>query len=53
MQRLSSVGGTTTGWRSTLESTPHGSLGTFVVGTLVAGGVVALLMFLAAFFGNL
>jgi hypothetical protein len=53
LRRLSSIGGTTTGWRSTLESDPRGSLGTFVVGALIAGAVVAGLMFLAAVLGNL
>lgn len=52
LRRLSSIGGTTSGWRSTLETTPHGSLGTFIVGTLIAGGVVALLMLIAAILGN-
>lgn len=48
MQRLSSIGGTTSGWRSTLETgrdTGH-SLGNFIVGSLVAGGVFALIIFL-------
>lgn len=52
LRRLSSIGGTTTGWRSTLETTPHAPLRTFIVGTLIAGGVVALLMFIASVLGN-
>jgi hypothetical protein len=53
LRRLSSIGRTTTGWRSTLETNPHGSFRTFVIGTLVAGGVIAFLMLLAAILGNL
>ena len=53
LRRLSSIGGTTSGWRSTLETSPHGSFWTFLIGTLVAGGIVALLMALAAILGNL
>jgi hypothetical protein len=48
MQRLSSIGGTTSGWRSTLETgrdTGH-SLGNFIIGSVVAGGVFALIIFL-------
>lgn len=52
MRRLASIGRTTTGWRSTLETNPDAPLGTFIGGSLIAGGVVALLMLLAALFGN-
>lgn len=52
LRRLSSIGGTTTGWRSTLETTPRASLGTFIIGTLIAGGVGALLMLIAAVLGS-
>ena len=46
-RRLSSIGGVTTGWRSTLESGRDQSLGTFVVGTLIAAGIFVLIAFLA------
>lgn len=52
LRRLSSIGGTTSGWRSTLETSPHGSFWNFLIGTLVAGGIIALLMALAAILGN-
>ncbi len=45
-RRLSSIGGVTTGWRSTLESGRDQGLGTFIIGTLVAAGVFALIAFL-------
>ena len=46
-RRLSSVGGVTTGWRSTLETGKDQGLGTFMIGTLVAAGVFALIAFIA------
>ena len=46
-RRLSSIGGVTTGWRSTLETGKDQGLGTFIVGTLVAAGVFALIAFIA------
>lgn len=52
LRRLSSIGRTTSGWRSTLETTPHASLGTFILGALIAGGVVALLMVIATLLAN-
>ena len=45
-RRLSSIGGITTGWRSTLESGRDQGMGSFVIGTLVAAGVFALIAFL-------
>ena len=44
-RRLSSIGGVTSGWRSTLETGRDQSLGTFVVGVLIAAGVFALIGF--------
>jgi hypothetical protein len=46
-RRLSSIGRTTTGWRSTLETGRNQSFGTFVGSTLVAAGVIALIAWLA------
>lgn len=46
MRRLSSIGGRSTGWRSTLETGRDQGIGTFIIGTLVAAGIVALLIFL-------
>ena len=45
-RRLSSIGGVTTGWRSTLETGRDQSLGTFLVGVLIAAGIFALIGFL-------
>jgi hypothetical protein len=45
-RRLSSIGGVTTGWRSTLESGRDQGMGTFIIGTLIAAGVFALIAFL-------
>lgn len=51
IRRLSSIGGKATGWRSSLETNPHESLGSFVIGSLVAGaafiGLVILLVWLS------
>lgn len=49
-RRLSSIGGVTTGWRSTLESGREQGqgMGTFIIGTLVAAGVFALIAFLVS-----
>lgn len=44
-RRLSSIGGVTTGWRSTLETGRDQGIGTFVIGTLVAAGVFVLIAF--------
>jgi hypothetical protein len=49
-RRLSSIGGSTTGWRSTLESGRDQGFGTFLIGSLVAGGVFALIMLALWFF---
>ena len=48
MRRLSSIGGTTRGWRSTLETgrDTGQTRGTFIIGSLIAGGVFALIIFL-------
>lgn len=51
-RRLSSIGGITTGWRSTLESGRKQGFGTFLIGSLVAGGVFALIMLALWFFAN-
>lgn len=48
MRRLSSIGGVTTGWRSTLETARHQGIGTFIIGTLVAAGIFVLLIFLVS-----
>lgn len=45
-RRLSSTGGITSGWRSSLETNPRQSLGSFLIGSLIAGGVFTLLIFL-------
>lgn len=45
-RRLSSTGDVTTGWRSTLETGRDQGFGTFLVGTLIAGGVFALIAWL-------
>ena len=45
-RRLSSIGGVTTGWRSTLESGRDQGIGTFIIGTLIAAGVFVLIAFL-------
>lgn len=45
-RRLSSIGGVTTGWRSTLETGRGQGIGTFLIGTLIAAGVFALIIFL-------
>jgi hypothetical protein len=46
-RRLSSIGRTTSGWRSSLETgrDTGQSLGTFIVGALIAAGVFALIGF--------
>ena len=46
MRRLSSTGDVTTGWRSTLETGQDQGFGTFLIGTLVAGGIFALIAWL-------
>jgi hypothetical protein len=46
MRRLSSTGDVTTGWRSTLETGRDQGFGTFLVGTLIAGGIFALIAWL-------
>lgn len=46
MRRLSSTGDVTTGWRSTLETGRDQGFGTFLIGTLIAGGVFALIAWL-------
>ena len=51
-RRLSSIGGTTTGWRSSLETNPHQSLGEFVIGVLIATAAFALIAFALVFFGS-
>ena len=40
-RRLSSIGGTTSGWRSTLETARDQSLGTFIIGTLATQAMAA------------
>lgn len=55
-RRLSSIGGITTGWRSSLESRPHQTIGSFFVEALIAGvffiGVVILLIVLSSLFAG-
>jgi hypothetical protein len=46
MRRLSSTGSVTSGWRSTLETGRDQGLGTFLIGSLIAGGVFALIAWL-------
>jgi hypothetical protein len=46
MRRLSSTGDVTTGWRSTLETGRDQGFGTFLVGTIIAGGIFALIAWL-------
>jgi hypothetical protein len=46
MRRLSSTGDVTTGWRSTLETGRDQGFGTFLVGTLIAGGIFTLIAWL-------
>ena len=45
-RRLSSIGGTTTGWRSTLETGRDQGIGTFLIGVLIAAGIFALIGFI-------
>ena len=42
-RRLSSIGGITTGWRSTLETGRDQGIGTFIIGVLIAAGIFALI----------
>ena len=51
-RRLSSIGGVTTGWRSTLETGRDQGLGTFLVGVLVAAGVFAFIGFILISLGS-
>lgn len=46
IRRLSSIGAVTTGWRSSLETNRHQSLGSFVIGSLIAGAAFIGLVFL-------
>jgi hypothetical protein len=50
IRRLSSTGDVTTGWHSTLQTTPHKSFGAFLGETLVAAslfvGIVLLLLWI-------
>lgn len=46
IRRLSSIGGVTTGWRSSLETTPRKSLGSFLIESLIAAGAFILIVFL-------
>jgi len=46
IRQQSAIGGTTTGWRSSMETTPTKSLGAFVGELLFAAGVLVLLVFL-------
>ena len=45
-RRLASTGDVTTGWRSTLETGREPGFGTFLLGTLIAGGIFALVAWL-------
>ena len=45
-RRLSSIGGVTTGWRSTLETGRDQGIGTFIIGVLIAAGISALIGFI-------
>lgn len=45
-RRLSSIGGVTTGWRSTLEAGRDQGIGTFIIGVLIAAGIFALIGFI-------
>ncbi|CAN5230680.1 hypothetical protein BH23CHL9_BH23CHL9_16870 [soil metagenome] len=47
-RRLSSIGGITTGWRSSLETNPRERFSSFLIGSLVAMGSFALLALLLA-----
>jgi hypothetical protein len=40
---MSSIGGRSTGWRSSLETNPNQSLGSFVGQVLLAGGAIVLI----------
>ena len=40
IRRLSATGDVTTGWHSTMQTTPHKSIGAFLVETIIAAGVV-------------
>ncbi len=42
-RRLSSIGGVTTGWRSSLETRPRQRLGSWIAELLVAAGVIVLI----------
>lgn len=46
IRQQSAIGGTTTGWRSSLETTPRKSFGAFVGELLLAAGVFVGLVFL-------
>lgn len=50
--RLSSVGQVTTGWRSSLETTPRKSFASFVIETLIAAGVFMLLVLILVWFSG-
>jgi hypothetical protein len=43
-RRLSSIGGRTTGWRSSLETNPHQSLPSFVGQLLIAAAALVLIV---------
>jgi hypothetical protein len=51
-RRLSSIGAGSTGWRSSLETNPHQSFGSFVGQLLIAGGIFALIALALTFFGS-
>jgi hypothetical protein len=46
IRQLSSIGAKTTGWRSSLETTPRKSLGSFLIESLIAAGAFILIVFL-------
>jgi hypothetical protein len=45
-RRLSSIGGVTTGWRSSLETTPRKRIGSFLIETLFAAAAFGLMVLL-------
>ncbi len=51
-RRLSSIGGRTTGWRSSLETNPHESFRSFLAGLLIAAAVFVLIVLAIMFFGS-
>jgi predicted secreted protein len=48
IRRLSATGDVTTGWHSSMQTTPHKSIGAFLLETIIAAGVVVAIFLLLA-----